>query len=255
MSRVQKPADEGPQVPVWIITFSDMITLLLTFFVLIVSMGKVRDDTLFDQGRALFMLQSIKTGFGFREAMDLGNPKIKYYMENPEVTEGRTIDDEEEGRRRIFNKLSQTIRTLFSQAPAEKANFTIADISFASGRTALDEPAKKYLAQFSLDIQNNLNPETDTLYIQGLAGEPAGGGEQQQWILSAKRARAVADFLQKTLAPTTENQIRPQADSLSSNRPQWRIFWWGAGPGGDWVKGDRTISENLHILIAVVRKG
>lgn len=252
MSRVQRPADEGPQVPVWIITFSDMITLLLTFFVLLVSMGKVRDDTLFDQGQALFMLQSIKTGFGFRESIDLGNPKIKYYMENPEVTEGRTIDDEEERRRRIFNKLSQTIRTLFSEAPAEKANFTIADISFASGRTDLDERAKKYLTQFSLDIQNNLNPETDTLYIQGLAGEQT--PEQQQWILSAKRARTVADFLQKTLAPTTENQIRPQADSLSSNRPQWRIFWWGAGPGADWVKGERTISENVHILIAVARR-
>jgi outer membrane protein OmpA-like peptidoglycan-associated protein len=226
-----------------------MITLLLTFFVLLVSMGKVRDDTLFDQGQALFMLQSIKTGFGFREDIDLGNPKIKYYMENAEVTEGRTIDDEEERRRRIFNKLSQTIRTLFSEAPAEKANFTIADISFASGRTDLDEPAKKYLAEFSLDIQNNLNPETDTLYIQGLAGEQT--PEQQQWILSAKRARTVADFLQKTLAPTTENQT---SRSLSSNRPQWRIFWWGAGPGTDWVKGERTISENVHILIAVARR-
>jgi chemotaxis protein MotB len=240
-------------VPVWIITFSDMITLLLTFFVLLVSMGKVRDDTLFDQGQVLFMLQSIKTGFGFRESIDLGNPKIKYYMENPEVTEGRTIDDEEERRRRIFNTLSQTIRTLFSQAPAEKAKFTIADISFASGCTDLDEPAKKYLTQFSLDIQNNLNPETDTLYIQGLAGEQT--PEQQQWILSAKRAQAVAEFLQKTLTSTIpENQIRPQADSLSSNRSQWRIFWWGAGPGADWVKGEKTISKDLHILIAATRK-
>jgi len=249
LSRVQRPSDEGPQAPVWIITFSDMITLLLTFFVLIVSMGKVRDDTLFDQGRLFFMLQSFKTGFGFRETIDLGNPKIKHYMEDPEVIDGRTIADKEEKRRRIFNTLSQTMRTLSSQAPDEKAGFTIADISFAPGRTDLDEPAKTYLAQFSLDIRNNLNPETDMLYIQGLAGEQT--PEQQQWILSAKRAQTVADFLQKTLASTTENQT---SRSLSSNRPQWRIFWWGAGPGGDWVKDERTISENLHILIAVVRK-
>lgn len=249
MSRVQRPSEQGPQVPVWIITFSDMVTLLLTFFVLIVSMGKIRDDTPFDQGRGFLMLQSVKAGFGFREGIDFGNPKVKHYIEDPEVTEGRTIDDEEEERRRIFNTLSQTMRTLSSQAPAEKAGFTIADVSFASGRTDLDEPAKKYLAQFSLDIQNNLNPETDVLYIQGLAGEQI--PEQQQWILSAKRAQTVADFLQKTLVSTTENQT---SHSLSSSRPEWRIFWWGAGPGGDWVKGERAISENLHILIAVVRK-
>ncbi|MFQ5570366.1 MAG: flagellar motor protein MotB, partial [Rhodothermales bacterium] len=32
---------EGPSAPFWMVTFSDMVTLLLTFFVMIVAMSEV----------------------------------------------------------------------------------------------------------------------------------------------------------------------------------------------------------------------
>lgn len=43
----KRTEESNSAVPLWIITFSDMTTNLLTFFVLLLSMGHIRDDTLF----------------------------------------------------------------------------------------------------------------------------------------------------------------------------------------------------------------
>lgn len=58
MAKKKKPeAAEGP--PLWLITFSDLMTLMLTFFVLLVSMSTV------DERRKLVVLGSIIGTFGF----------------------------------------------------------------------------------------------------------------------------------------------------------------------------------------------
>ena len=69
----------------------------------------------------------------------------------------------------------------------------------------------------------------------GLAGEEA--AEKEQWILSARRAQSVGDFLQGILPPEAN----------------WPIYSWGAGPGGDWVSRNSPISRQSQILIAVLR--
>lgn len=38
------PEDDGPEVPEWIVTFSDMISLLVTFFVLIMTFSSMEED-------------------------------------------------------------------------------------------------------------------------------------------------------------------------------------------------------------------
>lgn len=57
MARKKKPK-EPPGVPAWMITFSDMMTLMLTFFVLLVSMATI------DERRRLIVLGSIIGTFG-----------------------------------------------------------------------------------------------------------------------------------------------------------------------------------------------
>lgn len=41
MGRVRKKADDGPTVPAWVLTYGDMMSLLLTFFILIAAMSSV----------------------------------------------------------------------------------------------------------------------------------------------------------------------------------------------------------------------
>ena len=232
--------EEGTKVPAYIVTFSDMTTLLLTFFVMLLSLAQTQDPGLFYSGRDSFLKSISQVGLGMlygkQKAPDLGNIKIKYFISDPgKAFEGRTIDAKEEEVRRIFQKVNCSMATMRSKIVAEKNNFTVTNIRFSPGVATLNEAAKKFLTKFCLDLQQGAGSKAVKLYVLGLAGDER--TEKEQWILSAKRAQAVADCLQDILP-------------LSS---QWPIYSWGAGPGGDWVGQDSPISRQSQILIAVLR--
>lgn len=243
MKRQQKATDsDGPKVPAYIVTFSDMTTLLLTFFVMLLSLSTVQDPELFNKGRGSFIQSMRELGLGMlynrKRAPEFGHVKIKYFIETPDkFFLGRSIHAKEEEIRRAFKDVSRSMKTLPSQIVAKKTNFSITNIRFPPGRAALNEPAKRFLTEFCSHLQQDSDSRPIKLYVLGLAGdEPT---ETQQWMLSARRAQAVADFLQ---------------DSLSS-ASNWSVYSWGAGPGGDWVGQNSPISEKSRILIAVLRAG
>jgi len=52
----RRTIEEGsPKVPAYIVTFSDMTTLLLTFFVMLLSLAKMQDPELFNKGLGYFL--------------------------------------------------------------------------------------------------------------------------------------------------------------------------------------------------------
>ncbi len=243
MSREQQVTEEeGPNVPAYIVTFSDMTTLLLTFFVMLLSLAHVQDPELFDTGRDSFVQSMRNLGLGMlynrKRAPKFGQVKIKYFIETPDkLFTGRSIHAKEEEIRRVFKDLSRSMKTLPSQIVAQKTNFSITNIHFPPGQAALNEPAKRFLTELCLDLQQDSGSRPIKLYVLGLAGDVP--NETQQWILSARRAHAAADFLQDTL-PSASN---------------WPVYSWGAGPGGDWVEQNSPISKQSHILIAILRAG
>ncbi len=243
MKRQQKTTgSDGPKVPAYIVTYSDMTTLLLTFFVMLLSLAAVQDPELFNKGRGSFIQSMRELGLGMlynkKRAPEFGHVKIKYFVETPDkFFLGRSIHAKEEEIRRAFKDVSRSMKTLPSQIVAQKTSFSITNIRFSPGRAILNEPAKRFLTEFCSHLHQDSDSRPIKLYVLGLAGdEPT---ETQQWMLSARRAQAVADFLQDSL-------------SLTSN---WFVYSWGAGPGGDWVGQNSPISEKSHILIAVLRAG
>lgn len=214
-----------------------MTTLLLTFFVLLLSMGHIRDETLFDQGQQLplFFLQGVKAGFGFKEPLDFGNAKAKHLIDNPELPQGTTLDAKQERIKRLIRNVSRSMKTSPSQLKAERISFSVTSITFRPGQAVLDESATQYLSRFCQDLQQNADPAGIMLYVLGLAGSEA--TEQQQWMLSAQRAQAAAKYLQTAF------------------QGRWQVYWWGAGPGGDWVGRDSPISQDCQVLIAVLKAG
>tara|TARA_R110002095_G_scaffold193237_3_gene171390 strand:- start:2002 stop:2730 length:729 start_codon:yes stop_codon:yes gene_type:complete len=52
--------DPPPGVPEWVVTYGDMMSLLLTFFIMLVSMSEIRND----EGSVRAMLDSIRERFG-----------------------------------------------------------------------------------------------------------------------------------------------------------------------------------------------
>jgi chemotaxis protein MotB len=52
--------DGGVGVPAWVVTYGDMMSLLLTFFIMLVSMSEMKDDA----GKVRAMLNAIREAFG-----------------------------------------------------------------------------------------------------------------------------------------------------------------------------------------------
>lgn len=240
MSRKQKrQEDSGPNVPAYIVTFSDMVTLLLTFFVMLLSLAKIQDQELICMSRDAFVRDIQNAGLGLLLGLEikpsLGEAKPKYFINNPEEDLAvRTIDAKEENARRMFKKVTRSMKTTRSQIVAEKNNFSVTNISFSPGEAQLNGSSEKFLKQFAMDLHPNSDAEGIKLYVLGLANDEK--NEKNQWIVSAKRAQVVADFL---------NDILP-------SHVQRPVYSWGAGVGGNWIGRDSPISKESQILIAVL---
>ena len=241
MSHKQQIVEEGSaKVPAYIVTFSDMVTLLLTFFVMLLSMAKVQDPEMFNVSRDAFVTSIESAGLGVlmgkKMTYDFGKTKIKYFISEPDSgLIVRSIDAIEEKTRRFFKKVARTMETKRSQIVAKKNNFTVTNISFSPGESQLNESAKKFLTQFAVNLQRDTGSGEIKLYVLGLARDER--TQKKQWILSAMRGQAVADFL---------NDILP-------SQLQCPVYSWGAGLGGYWVARDSPAYKQSQILIAVLR--
>ncbi|MDA0831918.1 MAG: OmpA family protein [Planctomycetota bacterium] len=60
------PDDDPPAgVPEWVVTYGDMMSLLLTFFIMLVSMSEMKDDT----GKMRAMMDSMMKTFGLHDGL------------------------------------------------------------------------------------------------------------------------------------------------------------------------------------------
>jgi len=250
--RIARPKEEKQGVPGYIVTFSDMVTLLLTFFVLLLTQTQAQDQELFNKGRDSFFesirLCGLGSLLGSKITRDVGSPATRHLTTDPETAQDRTIDAYREQLRRIFDRVSQSATTLPSQIEAHRLRFSIMDVRYAPGEVALNEPARRSLAEFCTNVQQTLNPLQHSLYVLGLAGDE--GAEMRQWVLSAKRAEAAASFVLEQL-----RQSGPGATAIDEGAAlsRWQVFWWGAGPGGNWAGQDCPSPGESQLLIAVLK--
>jgi chemotaxis protein MotB len=240
LRRKKTQPGDGPKVPGYIVTFSDMVTLLLTFFVMLLSLATTQDPELFNSGRDSFVesLKGLGLGMliGKDQAIEFTNPKTKHPIQNPEKTQNkRTIDAKEERTRRLFNQLRRSARTMPSQISGQRLDFPVLDVHFAAASTELDTVAKQSIRQLCRNIYRDLEPKPTQFYVLGLAEERA--DNKQLWTLSALRAKTIADIVAETFP--------------EQNRPA--VYSWGAGPGRIWSGKDNAIPQGCQIVIAVLR--
>jgi len=247
--------DGPPKVPGYIVTFADMVTLLLTFFVMLLSLAEVQDPELLNRGRHAF-LKSIKyVGLGAligkERVTNFGHVKKKHFIANPdELPSERTVDAETEMIRRILEQIRRHAKIMAVEIDAERTDFSVVNVQFSPGRAVLDESAKKFLTGFCRNLQQDPSRKPVDLYVLGLANDQS--SEKEQWLLSARRAQAAADFLRDTLLAASSSSRGPDAPW---ERSRWHIRSWGAGPGGHWAGPDSPISSQSHVLIGVLRSG
>ncbi|OHB56484.1 MAG: hypothetical protein A2Y07_09165 [Planctomycetes bacterium GWF2_50_10] len=248
MSKAPPPPEEsGEKAPLWIISFADMISLLMAFFVMLQTLATSQSGQVCNAGVGVFdatmtsFRQSIN-GFGMpnlfgqsSDVSDFPSEKAHWGFDSPEEANPNTkaIDGKEEKIRRIFSQLDSKAKTHKSYLLGRKPQFTVAPINFAPGRFKLNDQAISYLSRLASNLKNSGNLEKTRLYIVGVA--PDAKTIKDQWSLSAKRAQACLDYLKSELGQEKAN-----------------IYSWGSGTGGEWTTTGGPAPKDSQILIAIL---
>lgn len=240
MNGKKRPADRKPGVPTYIVTFSDMITLLLTFFVMLLSMAETQvEKHKFEVGINSFRRAITDLGLSGllvsrSTSLTLDHPKVYYRVDaEQDEPEDRSIDAHTEMLRRVLMDIEQMMTISPSQIVGVHKSPFPTTIQFARGRWDLNPSDRQTLKQLAEQLEINFSGQTPTIYVLALAADAP---PQQQWAVSARRGQAVADYLRQQL----------------SAELSWPIYCWGAGPGGDWVGHSGLINPETHILITVL---
>ncbi len=127
-----------PEMPAWLITFSDMMTLMLTFFVLLVSMATI------DESRKLVVLGSVMGTFGYgTKSYDvLTRSETKRSVEPGPMEK---VPDLQPLKNMLWEDSQEDLR--FESNRFVQVFSVNADLLFAQGRTELMPEGQTFLSQ------------------------------------------------------------------------------------------------------------
>ncbi len=187
MARKKKQASGG--APEWMVTFGDMMSLLLCFFVILVAMSEIKQDKKFQD-----VMRSIKSAFGYQGGIGAVPttvaPKISLVQRLESIVipkKPRDIgDSEDEG---IEGKVFRVTQV------REGTQFTVGGrISFDRFSATLRPEAETLIGNLALRIRG-LNTK---ITVRGHATEeplPGDSGYESKLSLSIARAQAVYEAL------------------------------------------------------------
>ena len=222
------PADDQPTAPFWMATFSDMVTLLLAFFVMLVAMSEVEVQK-FEEALSYFHGH---TGMLQNEMALVAGPTT------PATVDGQAVQQAER-----FDELLERLEAAGLSDAVEVAlvdegiHLTMLDsVTFASGTATLLPSAERVLAALAGvlgdDVQSVVvEGHTDSVPIQ-TAAFPS------NWELSTARAASVVRFLlarDAALAPD-----RYQAAGYAEHRPR----------GSNATAAGRARNRRVSVLIS-----
>ncbi|MBN1846413.1 MAG: OmpA family protein [Sedimentisphaerales bacterium] len=148
----RRKKDGGGGAPEWIVTFGDMMSLLLCFFVILVSLSELKEDEKYMKVR-----ESIKRAFGYEGGVGYisgnNNPTntlekqlTNLLMRKWQLRQGKTTDQGIEGQSPSVKKVRDGLEYTIGGA-----------VSFEPGKAVLLEHARQELSSFAEDIQGMNN--------------------------------------------------------------------------------------------------
>lgn len=230
-------ADDVPGVPEWVVTYGDMMSLLLTFFIMLVSMSQMKTDN----GKTRAALDAIREVFGPTQGK-FGAPG-RSQQSTSELGKRNSSGKRAEGGTKVAGQDSK------GAAGAHKAGQRISDgTTMTLGGPARFDP---YDARLTDALKKNLDiiagvlrPKPNRIIVRGhatpepipshikvasavfgastLVPEPVPGQRvlsfdgldvRDQFDLSYARARAVADYLVSKRIPRERIRVSAAGDT------------------------------------------
>ena len=241
--RKSRSSEQPAGVPAWVVSFSDMVTLLLAFFILLQAFSKTRDPELFYIGQGSF--NRAISGLGLPDVL-FGKElrprrqfrRLKYPTESTDQkrTKRTPLDAEDERIRKIFEDIRRAVETRSTDLAEKPINVFATPIRFRPGGWRLDAQAEAFCRDFAENLLESLGGRRISLYVIGLAADQK--RKKDQWLVSARRAGSVHRRLARLLG----------AEVLKGN---WSVSSWGAGPGGQWCTTFGLVPKHTFVVIAV----
>ncbi len=183
----KKPKKQSGGAPEWMVTYSDMVTLLLTFFVLLLSMANM-DQIKFSQAAG-----SLKGAFGVFGGKD------RKEISPPSLVEIAPVHDD------LVQRLYTRIMTQMNRLRMDPSIKVVKDrgavilqindaILFAPGSSTLKPGAFPVLAK----VAELIRPLPLSARIEGHTDDiPFGRADMSNWDLSVARSVSVLKYFQK----------------------------------------------------------
>ena len=231
--------------PSWLVSFADMVTLLLSFFIMLQAFSTRQDPELFGLGQGGFKRAISRLGlpdwlFGLPEKVPLDHLDRKSPMEEDPENEAPldVIDADDEKIRKLFQELSRLRRTEVGDQWGGPARWLATPIRFAPSDIRLQDAGKEFLKGFARDLRHYSGSGAPRVSVVGLA--PDAPSPKDRWILSARRAKAVEAFLMTVLPKELMNR-------------GMEIDSWGGGGGEHWYGAARQQPQQAFVVLALMQ--
>ena len=184
--------DDSGGVPEWLVTFGDMMSLLLTFFIMLFSMSEVKKDDKFHA-----MVESLRKTFGYETSQMTPIP-------GPEQNQNslmKSLANLARAKRLNLMRGGAPVQApvgenmpVFSPQKQGKED-TMTEVSFSEGSAQLDAKAKERLDQFAKNVVGNPQLVEVTGYTSNI---PLSKGSpfRDHWELAFRRAQNVHHYLE-----------------------------------------------------------
>lgn len=181
----------GPSAPFWMVTYSDMVTLLLTFFVMLLAMA-----TFEEVGRVEAVFESIRMALGVdgRNTMLVGEDEETAHQ----VRELQPEENLEPVMSRLREELSRHVSDSMVKMTQTRTEIRVAlddRVLFAPGSTKLHPAAYSMLSDLSRVLAD------DPVHVKIEGHTDATGDARTNWELSALRAVSVVVAMQEKGMP------------------------------------------------------
>lgn len=194
MGRKTIVREEGSPAGAWMNTFSDMNTLLLTFFVLLFSMSSLKSAGFQEFFRAFSgdQLGLMQEGSDISSGLMIVNPIPEVPPRPVRSAWGAMIREGEE--QTGGSALPESVEFSFSDSPDGAVLVILANnILFAPGSVELSEEASSVLRYMRVFLAELFTMSDRRVTIEGHTDDS--GPREENYLVSARRAMAVLEFL------------------------------------------------------------